>query len=66
MWTVSYTHLDVYKRQALGGIYQMKKDSADGRLFMWKIAAQAVSEHPWTGCGWNSVKAAYGLSLIHI
>ena len=26
---------------ALGGIYQMKKDSADGRLFMWKIAAQA-------------------------
>lgn len=45
---------------ALGGIYQMKKDSADGRLFMWKIAAQAVSEHPWTGCGWNSVPAAYG------
>lgn len=27
---------------------------------MWKIAAQAVSEHPWTGCGWNSVPAAYG------
>ena len=45
---------------ALGGIYQMKKDSADGRLFMWKIAAQAVSEHPWTGCRWNSVPAAYG------
>ena len=38
----------------------MKKDSADGRLFMWKIAAQAVSEHPWTGCRWNSVPAAYG------
>ncbi|MDE6799210.1 MAG: O-antigen ligase family protein, partial [Phocaeicola sp.] len=45
---------------ALGGIYQMKKDSADGRLFMWKIAAHAVSEHPWAGCGWNSVPAAYG------
>lgn len=45
---------------ALGGIYQMKKDSADGRLFMWKIAAQAVSEYPWTGCRWNSVPAAYG------
>ena len=25
-----------------------------------EIAAQAVSEHPWTGCGWNSVPAAYG------
>lgn len=45
---------------ALGGIYQMKKDSADGRLFLWKIAVRAVNEHPWTGCGWNSVPAAYG------
>lgn len=45
---------------ALGGIYQMKKDSADGRLFLWKIAARAVNEHPWTGSGWNSVPAAYG------
>lgn len=38
----------------------MKKDSADGRLFLWKIAVRAVNEHPWTGCGWNSVPAAYG------
>lgn len=45
---------------ALGGIYQMKKDSADGRLFMWKIAIHAVCERPWTGYGWNSVPAAYG------
>lgn len=45
---------------ALGGIYQMKKDSADGRLFMWKIAIRAVCERPWTGYGWNSVPAAYG------
>ncbi len=45
---------------ALGGIYQIKKDSADGRLFLWKIAARAVNEHPWTGSGWNSVPAAYG------
>ena len=45
---------------ALGGIYQMKKDSADGRLFMWKIAAHTVSENSWAGCGWNSVPAAYG------
>lgn len=45
---------------ALGGIYQMKKDSADGRLFMWKIAIRAVCERPWTGYGWNSVPVAYG------
>ena len=45
---------------ALFGVYQMKKDSADGRLFMWKIAACAVCERPWTGYGWNSVPSAYG------
>lgn len=44
----------------LCGIYQMKKDSADGRLFMWKIATYAVCDHPWTGYGWNNVAAAYG------
>lgn len=45
---------------ALFGVYQMKKDSADGRLFMWKIAACAVCERPWTGYGWDSVPSAYG------
>ncbi len=45
---------------ALGGIYHLKKDSADGRLFLWKIAARAVCEQPWTGYGWNHVPAAYG------
>lgn len=45
---------------ALGGIYQMKKNSADGRLFMWKIAARAVCEHPWIGSGRTGVSAAYG------
>ncbi|WP_455672699.1 O-antigen ligase family protein [Phocaeicola sp.] len=45
---------------ALGGIYLMKKDSADGRLFMWKVAARAVAERPWDGYGWDAVAAAYG------
>lgn len=45
---------------AAGGIYLMKKDSADGRLFIWKIAARTVTGHPWTGVGWGSVAAAYG------
>ena len=42
------------------GLYHLKKDSADGRLLMWKIAATAVQEHPWTGNGWNEVAAVYG------
>lgn len=44
----------------LSGIYYMKKDSADGRLFMWKTAARAVCERPWTGYGWDNVASAYG------
>ena len=28
----------------LFGAYQMKKDSADGRLLMWKVAVQAIKE----------------------
>lgn len=44
----------------LSGVYYMKKDSADGRLFMWKTAARAVCERPWTGYGWDNVASAYG------
>ena len=40
--------------------YHWKKDSADGRLLMWKIAAQAVAEHPWQGVGWEQVAGVYG------
>lgn len=42
------------------GLYRWKKDSADGRLFMWKIAAHAVSERPLSGYGWDKVPGAYG------
>lgn len=44
------------------GAYHWKKDSADGRLLMWKIAAQAVVEQPWQGVGWENVAGAYGES----
>ena len=42
------------------GAYHLKKDSADGRLLMWKVAARAVCERPWTVYGWESVAGAYG------
>ena len=45
---------------AAAGAYLMKKDSADGRRLMWKVAAQAVCRRPWTGCGWHRVAGAYG------
>ena len=42
------------------GAYHWKKDSADGRLLMWKVATLAVKEHPWQGVGWENVAGAYG------
>ena len=42
------------------GAYQWKKDSADGRLLMWKVATQAVLDQPWQGVGWEYVAGAYG------
>ena len=43
---------------ALFGAYQLKKDSADGRLLMWKVAVQAIQEKPLTGYGWDHVAGA--------
>ena len=45
---------------ALFGAYQLKKDSADGRLLMWKVAVQAIKEKPLSGYGWDYVAGAYG------
>lgn len=42
------------------GLYHLKKDSADGRLLMWKVAAIALQEHPLVGNEWNRVPAVYG------
>lgn len=44
---------------ALAGIYLMKKDSANGRLLMWKITAKTMAEQPWTGTGLGGFPAAY-------
>lgn len=43
-----------------GGIYIVKKNSADGRLLMWKVAVQAAMEVPLTGVGWSDVAGTYG------
>ena len=45
---------------ALCGAYLLKKDSADGRLLMWKVSVQAIKEKPLGGYGWDYVAGAYG------
>jgi tetratricopeptide (TPR) repeat protein len=42
------------------GIYIFKKDSADGRLLMWKMGAKVMVENPLTGVGQGYYRGAYG------
>ena len=42
------------------GLYLMKKDSADGRRLMWKIAGRAIAENPCGGCGLGYFGGAFG------
>ena len=41
------------------GIFHLKEDSANGRLFMWKVACHAIAEKPWTGYGAEGFPMAY-------
>lgn len=41
-------------------IFLMKKDSANGRLFMWKISAKAIVSSPIKGYGLGEFSANYG------
>lgn len=40
-------------------LYHFKKDSADGRILMWKITAAAILRHPLGGVGLGGFPAAY-------
>ncbi|WZX38400.1 O-antigen ligase family protein [Petrimonas sulfuriphila] len=51
--------LSLFLVVAVYGIYHLKKDSADGRLFMWKITALAIRESPVKGSGLGGFPAAY-------
>lgn len=44
----------------IASIYMLKKDSADGRLLMWKVSGIALREAPLTGQGPGSFAGAYG------
>jgi tetratricopeptide (TPR) repeat protein len=44
---------------AMSGLFLLKKDSASGRAFTWKIAAQTIMEHPM-GVGLGNFGGAYG------
>lgn len=41
-------------------LFLLKKDSANGRLFIWKIACQAIAKKPIMGYGVDGFAYAYG------
>lgn len=41
-------------------LYSFKPDSANGRLFIWKIVCCAIAEHPFSGHGDGCFAQAYG------
>ena len=57
--TVSFFVILILVAGALAGIYMLKKESADGRLLLWKITTQAIMKQPWTGTGLGGFPAAY-------
>ena len=44
---------------AIAGVYGMKRDSADGRLLMWKVTGKAIAGQPLIGTGLGGFPAAY-------
>lgn len=44
---------------AVAGMYGMKRDSADGRMLMWKVTGKAIAAHPVTGTGLGGFPATY-------
>ncbi len=45
---------------AFTGVYNLKRGSADGRLFLWKVASGAIAEKPVFGYGLGNFAGAYG------
>ena len=41
------------------GLYFLKKDSADGRLFIWQVSVEMIKDKPFTGFGLGGFKANY-------
>jgi len=58
------TMLSLFLFVAAYGIYHLKKDSADGRLFMWKITTLAIQDSPMKGTGLGGFPTAYAKAQI--
>jgi tetratricopeptide (TPR) repeat protein len=44
---------------AIPKMYEMKQNSADGRLFVWKVAVNLIENQQINGCGYGMLQGAY-------
>ncbi|WP_308765128.1 O-antigen ligase family protein [uncultured Bacteroides sp.] len=58
LWIASISFVVLFL--LLGAAFYLKKDSANGRLFMWKISLSAIADKPLLGHGRGSFSATYG------
>lgn len=54
---IAFTVIPVLILALFTGLYLFKKDSADGRLVIWKVTLQTIKEKPLIGHGFNTVQA---------
>lgn len=47
---------------AVYGLFQLKADSANGRLLIWKVSSMAIAEKPFFGHGDGNFASAYGMA----
>lgn len=59
MHPLHYGVISVGLLLVLAGLFFMKRDSANGRLFIWQCSARLVSEKPVSGYGGNGFTANY-------
>jgi hypothetical protein len=43
----------------IAGFYNLKKDSADGRILIWRVSAEMIKDKPLFGHGLNGFQAKY-------
>jgi O-antigen ligase/predicted negative regulator of RcsB-dependent stress response len=56
---ILYSILIVTGVLILSGVYYLKKDSANGRVLVWKVTAEMIRQHPVTGIGYDQFAAQY-------
>lgn len=54
-----YSILIVTGIVTISAVYYLKKDSADGRILIWKVTTEMIRQRPVTGIGYDQFAARY-------